>query len=134
MRFSTKGDYGLALMVGLARRHGQGSTAVRTLSRTEHVPYAYAEQLIGRLKRHRLLKSVRGSQGGYQLIREPGRITVGDVIQALEDDNLVACQRPGVNCPRQGFCRTHGVWSKIKSELQNTMDRISLKDLLNSKT
>ncbi len=133
MRFSTKGDYGLALMVGLARRHGRGSTAVRTLSQTEHVPYAYAEQLIGRLKRRRLLKSVRGSQGGYQLVREPNKITVGDIIQALEDDNLVACQRPGVTCPRQGFCRTHGVWSQIQTELQGAMDRISLTDLINSK-
>lgn len=134
MRFSTKGDYGLALMVGLARRYGRGSTAVRYLSRTERVPYAYAEQLIGRLKRHRLLKSIRGSQGGYQLIREPEKISVGEIIRALEDDKLVACQRPGGDCPRQGCCKTHSVWLKIRTELNQTMDRISLNNLINSKS
>lgn len=135
MRISTKGDYGLALMVGLARRPGRASVSLRELAEAERVPYAYAEQLVVKLKRARLLASTRGSRGGYRLVRPSDRITVGEIVHALEEDQLLPCQAGadadgGRVCPREADCSTHDVWSAIQLSLRRTMDRITLHDLL----
>ncbi len=134
MKFSSKGDYGLALMVGLAKNAGQASLSLRQLAEAERVPYAYAEQIVAQLKRAKLLASTRGSRGGYRLSRPANRITVGEIVRALEDDSLLPCQSDSKTCPREAYCSTHDVWSKIQSSLHTTMDRIRLRDLVSHHT
>jgi Rrf2 family protein len=129
VRFSTKGDYGLALIVGLARSENNQPLSLRQLALTERVPFGYAEQLVGKLRRAKLVRSVRGTHGGYRLMRSPGKITVGDVVRALEEDGLVTCQRHVRACPRESVCYTHGVWSKLQASLHQAMDRVTIRDL-----
>jgi len=133
MRISSKGDYGLALMVGLAKQPRLASTSLRQIAKAEQVPYAYAEQIAARLKHAKLIVSHRGSQGGYRLERPPSKISVGEIIRALDEDKLLPCQKSDHQCPRQGQCSTHDVWSTIQLSLYKTMDKISLHDLLLNK-
>ncbi|MFH0852989.1 MAG: Rrf2 family transcriptional regulator [bacterium] len=132
MKFTTKGDYGLALMIGLARQHGSGSISLRELATNEQIPYAYAEQLIARLKRAKLLKSLRGMKGGYALTKAPNQITVQEILRALEDHGLVPCQREGKSCPKQEGCTTHNVWEVLQETLDKKMHEIKLVDLINN--
>lgn len=129
MRFSTKGDYGLALVVGLARSENKNPRSLRQLALTERVPFGYAEQLVGKLRQAKIVRSMRGTHGGYKLNRDPKKITVGDVIRALEEDGLVTCQRQVRVCPRASVCYTHGVWSKLQASLYQAMDRVTISDL-----
>jgi Rrf2 family cysteine metabolism transcriptional repressor len=98
-------------MTELARTHGQGLLSLAEISRTEMLPLAYLEQLIGELRRAGLVEGVRGLHGGYRLTRRPSEITVGEVYRVLEgpiapvectaEDYLPhSCERSGVGCSR----------------------------------
>lgn len=92
MNISTKGRYGLMAMLDLAV-HGQGEPVpLAQIAKRQHISDGYLEQLMIPLKAKRLVKSVRGAQGGYLLSRPPEEISVLDVISALEGDLApVAC-------------------------------------------
>jgi len=81
---STRGEYGMRLMVDLARRWGQGSISLRAVAEQEDLPEAYLEQLVAVLRRAGLVTGKRGAGGGYMLSRDPAGITAGDVVRALE--------------------------------------------------
>jgi Rrf2 family protein len=117
-------------MVGLAKHTDRSSVSLRTLAESEHVPYAFAEQIVAQLKRAKLLVSTRGSRGGYRLQRPPERISVGEIVRALEDGSLLPCQSDTKVCPREAFCSTHDVWSSIQDSLHESMNRIRLRDLV----
>ena len=85
MRLSTKGRYAVVAMIDVALRAHAGPVALATISARQQVSLSYLEQLFGRLRRCQLVESTRGPGGGYALGRNPERITVADIIRAVED-------------------------------------------------
>src|ERR1041384_6511058 len=81
---STRGEYGMRLMVDLARNHGNGTVSLHAVAEREQLPEAYLEQLVAVLRKAGLVNGKRGAGGGYILAREPAQITAGDVVRALE--------------------------------------------------
>jgi len=80
LKFSTKGRYGLTIMVALGKQYGEGPIALRQIAAEYNLSEAYLEQIVSPLRNAGLVKSVRGAYGGYMLSKTPDEITAGDVI------------------------------------------------------
>jgi Rrf2 family protein len=98
----------------------------------QHLSENYLEQLIAKLRKAGLVKSVRGAQGGYILAREPGQITVGDIVRVLEGPiapvYCVSEEDPGC-CDEADYCITRTVWARVRDGIASVLDGISLADL-----
>jgi Rrf2 family protein len=82
--FSTKGEYGVRLMVQLGRHYGSGPASLAEIAAEEDLPRAYLEQLVTSLRDAGLVVSTRGARGGYELSRPPIDIGMGEILRALE--------------------------------------------------
>ncbi len=83
---STKGVYGLTAMYELSKHEKESPMQIKEISSNASIPQNYLEQLLSKLRRAELVKSIRGAKGGYVLAREPEDILVKDILIALEDD------------------------------------------------
>jgi Rrf2 family protein len=123
----------MRLMVDLARRWGQGSVSLRAVAEREDLPEAYLEQLVAALRKAGLVHGKRGAGGGYMLAREPGAITAGDVVRALEgpiEPQICTAEGdPIVNCVHEPSCGTRLVWLKLQSTIANALDALTLSEL-----
>jgi Rrf2 family protein len=81
--FSTKGEYGVRLMVQLGRHAGTGPASLAEIAAEEDLPRAYLEQLVVSLREAGLVTSTRGAHGGYELARAPETISMAEVLRAL---------------------------------------------------
>ena len=112
MMFSTKAEYGVRVMVELARRAGEDPIPLAEIAAHDGLPLAYLEHLVARLRKAGLVDSRRGSRGGYLLARSPVEITMAEVVEALEgsiapiecisqaSDGSIVCSRESTR-PRQ---------------------------------
>ena len=131
MKISTKGRYGLRLMVDLTSYHGKGLVPLKDIAARQDISNKYLEQIIMQLNRAGLVKSVRGSQGGYALSRPPEKITVGDVLRAVEGSLApVDCLENGGFCERQAHCPTLTIWRRIQKAVESVVDQTTLRDMM----
>lgn len=133
MRFSTRGRYGVHIMVDLAQHASEGPISLKSVADRQKLSERYLEQLIPELRKAGLVKSIRGSQGGYILAKRPEDILVGDVIRVLEGPIApVECTDPTSHdcCEKTDFCITREVWVKVRDSINDVVDSISLADLL----
>src|SRR5919199_5328561 len=84
MRLTMRSDYGGHAVIELARRFGQGPVQCAEIAASQQIPEAYLDQLLGSLRRCGIVRSVRGPHGGHELARDPGTITLGEIVTALE--------------------------------------------------
>jgi len=131
VKLSTRGRYGIHAMFDLALYAKEMPQPIKAIAERQNIPEAYLEQLIAVLKREGLVKSTRGAQGGYVLARAPEEITVGDVLRALEGGlNLVDCLEEESACDRSCACPTRIVWMKLRDGLNQIVDGINLRDMI----
>jgi len=120
-------------MTQLAQSHGQGLLSLAEISRTESLPLAYLEQLIGELRRAGLVEGVRGLHGGYRLTRPPAEITVGHVYRVLEGPIApVECTADDYlphACDREVGCLSRSVWERVQQSISAVLDSTTLTDL-----
>ncbi len=125
-------------MTELARAHGQGLLSLAEIARTEMLPLAYLEQLIGELRRAGLVEGVRGLHGGYRLTRLPAEITVGEVYRVLEGPIApVECTADDYlphSCSREDGCLSRSVWDRVQRSISAVLDSTTLQDLCNERT
>ncbi len=123
MKISTKGRYGLTIMIELARKHGEGPTSLKSIAQTHDLSEHYLEQLIAPLRNARLVKSIRGAYGGYILGDEPASITAGDIIRVLEGPispvEVLEDEEPA----------KRELWIKIRDAVKGVLDGTTLEDL-----
>ena len=118
MKISTKGCYGLRALVDLAQHHGEGPVLMRAIAERQGLSRKYLHALLTSLRAAGMVRSIRGSGGGYVLARPPSELPVLDILQALEGNLDVAqCVRhPGV-CERSSGCACHDVWTELSRAL-----------------
>jgi Rrf2 family transcriptional regulator, cysteine metabolism repressor len=123
MKISTKGRYGLTIMIELAKKHGEGPISLKTIAQTNDLSEHYLEQLIAPLRNAGLVKSIRGAYGGYVLGDEPSKITSGDIIRVLE----------GPISPVEGIedeePAKRELWIRIRDAVKDVLDNTTLEDL-----
>ena len=131
MKISTKGRYGLMAMFQLALEHGNGPITLKSIALEQNISDSYLEQLFSILRKDKLLESVRGAQGGYMLSRHPDEITVGQILRSLEGDLAPAeCTRDTNECINEENCASKLVFVKIKESIDEVIDSITLKDMI----
>ena len=132
MRFSAKEQYGLRAMAELAARYGQDYVPLSEVAQSQGIALATLEQLVAPLRRAGLLVSTRGAAGGYALARPPERISVGDVLRALEGALVpIPCleEAGSTRCARASECTTRPVWALVRARLSETLDSLTLADV-----
>ncbi|MFP5406872.1 MAG: Fe-S cluster assembly transcriptional regulator IscR [Gammaproteobacteria bacterium] len=130
MRLTTKGRFAVTAMIDLAMRQHQGPVTLAGISQRQKISLSYLEQLFGKLRRHELVESTRGPGGGYTLARASSKITVADIIFAV-DEPLDATQCGGKeNCDNNGPCMTHELWASLNKRMIEFLDSVSLGDLV----
>ena len=133
MKLSTKGRYGLRAMVDLASYCEEGPVSITAISKRQDISERYLEQIVSKLKKADLVKSIRGAGGGYVLARDAKDISAGDVLRALEGSLMtVDCQgyENGEGCSVKDVCVTKYVWQKINESINRTVDEIKLSTLV----
>ncbi|OCA91215.1 Rrf2 family transcriptional regulator [Bacillus sp. FJAT-27225] len=125
MKISTKGRYGLTIMIELAKKHGEGPISLKSIAQANDLSEHYLEQLIAPLRNAGLVKSIRGAYGGYLLSREPSQITAGDIIRVLE----------GPITPVEGIedeePAKRELWIRIRDAIKEVLDSTTIEDLAN---
>jgi len=130
MRLTTKGRFAVTAMVDLAMRQTRGPVTLAAISERQRISLSYLEQLFGKLRRHKLVTSVRGPGGGYNLARTPQSITVAEVISAV-DEPLDATQCGGKeNCHDDRRCMTHDLWATLNEKMHDYLSSVTLGDLI----
>ncbi|OUP51228.1 RrF2 family transcriptional regulator [Lachnoclostridium sp. An181] len=132
MKLSTKGRYGLRALVDLAQYSEKAPVSINSIAARQDISERYLEQLMAKLKKAGLIKSIRGAAGGYVLSKSPSEISVGDVLRALEGDlepaECSAYHEEG--CKAADICVTKYVWKKINESINDTVDGIGLDELV----
>src|SRR5665648_421840 len=139
MMFSTKAEYGVRVMVELARRAGDEPVPLAEIAEHDGLPLAYLEHLVALLRKAGLIDSRRGSRGGYMLARPAEEITMAEVVEALEGsiapiecisqgpDGSIVCSResdPNHTCP------TKLLWTRVRFSIVRTLEDTTLAELV----
>jgi Rrf2 family transcriptional regulator, cysteine metabolism repressor len=139
MMFSTKAEYGVRVMVELARRVGDDPIPLAEIAAHDGLPLAYLEHLVARLRKAGLVDSRRGSRGGYMLARPASEITMAEVVEALEGsiapieciseaaDGSIVCARES---SADHVCPTKLLWTRVRLSIVSTLRETTLADLL----
>ncbi|HYM51911.1 MAG TPA: Rrf2 family transcriptional regulator [Candidatus Dormibacteraeota bacterium] len=132
MKLSTRSEYGIRILVALARAHEDGPLPLAAVARTEKLPHAYLEQLVAALRRAGLVTATRGQAGGYCLARPAEEISLVQAVRALDGlilempcagpDDLEACDRPQ-------DCSVHDVFLRIHQSLEGTLGATNLAEV-----
>ena len=130
MRLTTKGRFAVTAMVDLAMRQTRGPVTLAAISERQHISLSYLEQLFGKLRRAKLVSSVRGPGGGYNLAQPAQGITVADIVTAV-DETLDATQCGGrENCHEEKRCMTHDLWATLNEKMYDYLSSVTLADLV----
>ncbi len=117
-------------MLDLALHYEQGAVTLADIARRQGISLSYLEQLFARLRRHGLVDSIRGPGGGYNLAKEPEKISVAEIIVAI-NENIDATRCGGdKNCADDEVCLTHYLWQKLSERIHEFLDGITLADLV----
>jgi Rrf2 family transcriptional regulator, cysteine metabolism repressor len=124
LKISTKGRYGLTIMMELARKYGEGPTSLKSIAEKHQLSEHYLEQLIAPLRNGGLVKSIRGAYGGYILSKLPEDITSGDVIRVLEGPISP------VDFTEEDDPAKRDLWVRIRDVIAEVLDSSTLSDLI----
>ena len=143
MRLTTKGRFAVTAMIDLALRDTNGPVTLAAISERQGISLSYLEQLFGKLRRHRIVESVRGPGGGYNMARTLEKVTVAEIIDAV-DESLDAtmcggdkdCHEKGrvggglTETKLKGQCMTHDLWATLNKKMHDYLSSVSLADLV----
>ncbi len=130
MRLTTKGRFAVTAMLDLALHGTSGPVTLAGISERQKISLSYLEQLFGKLRRREIVESVRGPGGGYHLAREASRVTVADIIRAVEEP-LDSTQCGGrENCHDSHRCMTHDLWEELNTTVYGFLAGVTLSQLV----
>jgi Rrf2 family iron-sulfur cluster assembly transcriptional regulator len=130
MRLTTKGRFAVTAMLDLALHSEKGPVTLSGISGRQKISLSYLEQLFGKLRRRALVESVRGPGGGYNLARPADRVTVADIICAVEEPiDSTACGGRE-NCQENQRCMTHELWEDLNATVYGFLRNVTLAQLV----
>jgi Rrf2 family transcriptional regulator, cysteine metabolism repressor len=127
MKLSTRGRYGVRLMLDLALRQGNGPVLLREIAQRQEISEKYLWQLINPLKAAGLIKSIRGAHGGYLLAKKPEEVNLKQILSVLEGPLcLVDCVEQPSACDRSPSCIAHDVWAGAAQGIVTVLEAMTL--------
>ncbi len=128
MKFSSKTEYGLQAMVNLAKSKKTAKPA-KTIAKEEKISSKYLERLLNILRKNDLVQSTKGPSGGYTLSRSAQKISLRQIIVAL-DGPISPMKCIGSVCHKEENCPLKKVWTVVGKNIEETLEKIKLKDLI----
>jgi Rrf2 family protein len=130
MRLSTKIRYGARAMLELACHYGEGTLDLNEIAKNQDISVKYLEQVMIPLRTAGLVKSVRGSKGGYSLSKPPSDICLKDLVEVLEGSIcLVDCLADAKACGRSSTCVTRDIWAEVSASICKIFQSVTLEDM-----
>ena len=131
MKISTKGRYGLRILIDLATHDSSKPRLVRDIAESQQISEKYISRLIIDLRRARLVRSVRGMKGGFFLARSPREITLLEIIETMEGTlSIVDCVMAPEKCALNTNCTARNIWQRLNSGIRELMRGITFEDIL----
>ena len=130
MRFSTKSEYGLRALISLAKHQKEQPYSLAKIAQEQKISLAYLERLFAKLKKANLVKSAKGMKGGYSLAKPASKISVKEILIALEGKLTPYICSDLNNICKVSFCSVKFVWQKLENSMNKTLDSIKLIDLI----
>ncbi|MBF0286158.1 MAG: Rrf2 family transcriptional regulator [Magnetococcales bacterium] len=132
MKLTTKGRYAVTAMIDLACNAEQGPIPLADISTRQSISQSYLEQLFAKLRRNGLVDSVRGPGGGYTLAGAPERISIADIIRAVDEPiQATSCNNgEGDGCLGLSRCVTHHLWEQLGSHIYSYLESVNLAGLI----
>ena len=135
MKLTSKGRYAVMALVDLARFDNINPVSLRDISLRQGISLDYLEQIFSKLKKNEIVKSIRGTQGGYVLNKNPNDIKLTNIFHAVDEKvKTVQCNKEskrGCN-GKATKCITHNLWDELEIHINTFFENKSLKDLLNN--
>jgi Rrf2 family protein len=137
MKLSTRGDYAVRALLELSTVERGEAMPLSELAERTRIPSKYLEQILMRLRTARVVRGKRGAHGGYMLARDPQKVTVGEVIRAMDGPlapSLCASQTahsacPAYRCPSEESCVMRGLWAEVRDAIADIVDKTTFGDL-----
>lgn len=131
LRLTRLTDYGILLLTRLAQEPARPSWSARRLAAAARIPGPTASKILKILAHRGILTACRGLGGGFRLTRAPGRVSVAEVVSALQGPlDFPPCRSSGKACGRGDICRIRGHWKRIGQAVDRALRRITLADLV----
>jgi len=132
LRLTQGADYAIRAMIHIASLPDGKPAMRRDIARVQRIPGDFVAKILQSLVRAGLLRSSRGTGGGFSLARPREEINLMDVVEAIEGPlAMVACA--GGNCDHQSFCPADAVWQEVQSNIRRVLQRASLESLVSSR-
>jgi len=131
MRLTTKGRFAVTAMVDLAMRGGKSPVTLAAISERQKISLSYLEQLFGKLRRNKIVESVRGPGGGYYLARPGNKISIAEIVIAVDEPlDATKCGGKG-NCQTDlQPCITHDLWMGLNESILDYLQAVTLQQLV----
>ena len=131
MKLSTRGRYGVRLMLDLALHYGEGPVLLKDIAGRQGISEKYLWQLINPLKTVGLIGSTRGAHGGYVLGRPPEEISLKEIVRVLEGSLcLVDCVENPAVCDRSQTCTSRDIWSEASNQISQILESMTLEKMV----
>ena len=136
MKLSSKGRYAVMALADLAKFDPNEPISLRDISLRQGISLVYLEQLFLKLKKNKIVKSVRGNKGGYTLNRSASEIKISEVFLAVEEKvKTVGCEKhSNKGCNGKNVkCITHNLWDELEEYINSFFEKKKISDLINQK-
>ena len=135
MKLTSKGRYAVMALMDLAKFNSRNPVSLRDISLRQGISLDFLEQIFSKLKRNEIVQSIRGTQGGYILNKQPNEIKLANIFHAVDETvKTVQCKKEskkGCN-GKATKCITHNLWDELETHINNFFENKSLEDLLTS--
>lgn len=131
LKLSTKGQYGVRAMYEIAKGYPEMPVTIKEISEKQDVSVAYLEQILNKLRKAGLIRSIKGPGGGYLLSKKPVEISIASILNELEGPvAITSCLDPGEGCVRVDSCVTHLLWKALGEQIEAFLNTITLNNLI----
>ena len=135
MKLTSKGRYAVMALADLAKFNSINPVSLRDISLRQSISLVFLEQIFSRLKKNGIVKSVRGTNGGYILNKQPLEIKLADILKSVDEEvKTVQCKKDskrGCN-NKASKCITHNLWDELEIHINHFFENKNLKDLISS--
>ena len=128
MKISAKGQYAVRLMVEIAK--SDELVSISSIAKNQEISPKYLEQIVSLLVKNGLLESERGNKGGYKLTKPANKISIKSILDVTGDSCVLAPCLAG-DCTRKNKCDAIGVWTSLGTLINDYLEKVTLKDLIN---
>ena len=130
MRLTTKGRYAVTAMLDLAINHDNETVTLRNIAENQKISLSYLEQLFAKLRKHELVRGMRGPRGGYRLACSADDISIAQIISAVDEPMEFTDCHGLENCKGGERCLSHHLWVQLTDQLDGFLSGISLGALM----